>query len=314
MDDLDGPDGGIVEGRRSTPVRAVEEGLPPGQAENRVSLTYLAPPDDLKALFGPLYRFIAARKDIADHTRADFAQLRFMLQGEGEYIFADGRRVITPATCLLGPTNGATHFEVDGPMHVLGVSILPLGWAALGVPDASTMADDVLDLAAHFGDAWQQMLVDLRAIDDVEAAAEKLWDFLRPRVRPVSPAERTFVDAVDAWLADERSPRVTVLEEETGLSARQVARLCNRFYGAPPKFLSRKYRALRCALILALEHRDWQEVADGAFYDQSHFIREFRHFIGLTPSQLRDNASLVMRLTMMRRDVPGEFARLSRIS
>ena len=141
-----------------------------------------------------------------------------------------------------------------------------------------------------------------------------LWPFLRERTRAVTDAETAFIAETDAWLADERSPRVDVLQDATGLSARQVARLCNRYYGAPPKYLARKYRALRSALILARDNVDWADLCDDTFYDQSHFIREFKHFIGLTPNQLRDDASLVIRLTMNRRDVEGDFAHLSRIS
>lgn len=285
---------------------------------SQVSLSYLAPPPDLTDLFGPIYYFVANRRDVSDHTRADYPQFRIMLSGQGHYVFSDGRHVTTPTLCLLGATNAATHFVVDGPLRVLGVSILPLGWAALSLGDASAMADDVRDFAQLRAAGCHNIYGDMRAaIDvaaDVEQAATLLWRFLRDNVRTPTAAERAFVMATDSWLADESSPRVDALQAATGLSARQVARLCNRFYGAPPKYLARKYRTLRCASILAHEELSWADLAPDAFYDQSHFIREFKHFIGLTPNQLRANASLVLRLTMGRRDVQGDIAKLSRIS
>ncbi len=280
----------------------------------KVSLSYLAPPDDLSALFGPMYLFVADKAAVSDHTRADFAQVRFMLSGTGEYVFHDQRQVETPSCCMLGPTTAATRFEVLGPMRVIGVSVLPLGWAALGAGDAGATADNLFDLATRFGAHWSDLHGQLDAIADAEDAAALLWPFLRSAIHRPSATERDFVTAVDAWLADERSPRVDALQETTGLSSRQIARLCNKYYGSPPKYLARKYRALRCALILARDNIDWADLCDGAFYDQSHFIREFKHFIGLTPSQLRDDASLVIRLTMGRRDVEGNIANLSRIS
>ncbi len=279
-----------------------------------VSLSYLAPPEDLSALFGPMYLFTADKAEVSDHTRADFAQIRFMLSGTGDYCFHDGRRAATPVCCMLGPTTASTRFEVEGPMRVIGVSVLPLGWAALGAGDAADSADNLFDLAARFGSQWSDLHDRLCATGDAEEMAALLWPFLRAGIRPISATESAFVAAIDCWLTEERSPRVDSLQKATGLSSRQVARLCNRFYGSPPKYLARKYRALRCALILARDNVDWAELCDGAFYDQSHFIREFKHFLGLTPSQLRDNASIVMRLTMGRRDVPGTIANLSRVS
>lgn len=284
-------------------------------AADMVALSYFVPPADLADRFGALYLFTADKPRVADHTRADFAQLRFMVAGSGSYHFIDGRETRTADCCLLGPTSAATHFDVAGPMQVVGVTVLPLGWAALNAGDADKAADQALDLCEIFGAQWQAALEMLRQVDDPAVAAAQFWAFLRAQMRTVSEAERAFVAATDGWLTDEQSPRVEVLQEATGLSARQVARWCNRLYGAPPKYLARKYRALRCALILARDHVDWSTLCeDGGFYDQSHFIREVRHFTGLTPTELREKSSIVIRLSMERRDVAGEIAKLSRIS
>lgn len=284
-------------------------------AADMVALSYFVPPPDLADHFGAMYLFTADKSRVSDHTRADFAQIRFMVAGVGNYTFPDGRIMETPECCLLGPTSAATHFDVIGPMQVVGVTVLPLGWAALGGGDAGNAADKALDLRDVLGPQWQSMLDMLRDVEDPTTATTQFWGFLRAQVRTITESERGFVTATDAWLAETRSPRVEGLQEATGLSARQVARWCNRLYGAPPKYLARKYRALRCALILARDHVDWTELCDdGAFYDQSHFIREVRHFTGLTPTELREKASIVIRLSMERRDVDGEIATLSRIS
>jgi len=282
-------------------------------AADMVALSYFVPPADLADYFGAMYLFTIDQPRIADHTRADFAQLRFLLAGAGRYHFSDGRKVQTPEACLLGPSSMATHFDLIGPVQVLGVTVLPLGWAALRMGDADQAADDVIDMAAS-APAWHDALLQLRAIDDPRRGQELFWTFLRTRLRPVTDVERRFVGETDRWLADERSPRIETLQEATGLSARQLARWCNRLYGAAPKYLARKYRALRCAQVLAREDMDWQDVGGDAFYDQSHFIREMKHFTGMTPTELRDRASIVIRLSMKRAELEGEVSRLSRIS
>jgi len=283
-------------------------------AANMVALSYYVPPPDLAAYFGAMYLFTADQPRVADHTRADFAQIRFMLAGSGVYHFSDGRTVETPECCLLGPTSMATHFDVKGPMQVVGVTVLPLGWAAMRAGEADAAADDAFDLTVRFGAAWRDIFLVIRTIEDPSKAADAFWTFIRSHLHPVSETERQFVEATDRWLAAEQSPRVEALQQATGLSARQLARWCNRLYGAPPKYLARKYRALRCAQVLAREELDWSEVSGDAFYDQSHFIREMKHFTGLTPTELRERASIVIRLSMNRADIAGDIARLSRIS
>ena len=104
---------------------------------------------------------------------------------------------------------------------------------------------------------------------------------------------------------------------ELGVSARQVERLTKRIYGAPPKLLARKYRSLRAASLIGTSQLHWSEAAGDAFFDQSHFIRDFKRFTGLTPSQFQNDPPPVTRLTLAaprdpRRDRPARADQLTR--
>ncbi|MEJ7925849.1 helix-turn-helix domain-containing protein [Sphingobium sp. AN641] len=285
-------------------------------ARGPISLRYFAPPYALRSYFGSLYIFAVDMARYADVTRADVPQLRFMLTGGGDYHFHDGRSTETPEICLLGPTMGATRFILDRPSHVLGVSLLPAGWLALQGEDASLWTDRARDMAAcPTGDLHVGLLERLRTMDDPASMADEVWKMLSGLLRPLPSATWGFLHTVDAWLTGEASPRVEELVRESGLSARQVARLTRKLYGAPPKLLARKYRALRCSARIAIDRENWQTLCeDGTFYDQSHFIREIRHFIGLTPHQLLTEPSAVAQLTMLRRSLGGDVAALNRMS
>ena len=281
-----------------------------------VRLRYFAPPEHLRAYFGSLYLFTVSADTYADATRADVPQLRFMLSGGGQYHFQDGAVMPTPNVCLLGPTMGSTRFELDRPARVLGISLLPAGWLALHGGDASALADRLCDLAER-APVYVQLLEQLQALDDeqVEEMAALCWDALAGMVKPLRGSTWVLLEAIDAWLMGEGSPRIEALAETTGLSPRQLARLANKYYGAPPKLLARKYRALRCSAKIALDQASWQQLCDEAgFYDQSHFIREIKHFIGLTPHQLQTEPSAVAQLTLMRRSLGGDVAVLNRLS
>lgn len=286
---------------------------PDPNSDGMVALRYYEPPAEFTDLVGSIYLFTANMPFVSDGTRADFAQLRYMLSGRGHYTFHDGRQIDTPEVCMLGPTMSSIHFDVDGPLQTLGVALLPLGWSALTGCDACDHADSLFDYAAVDA-AHSEMLETLREMEDPDEAVGLLWMFLSRRFQPVAKTMRDFVKAADRWLAEESSPRVEALIEATGLSARQVARLTNRLYGAPPKLLARKYRALRVASLIATTDEDWRDIIGDAFYDQSHFIRELKHFVGATPHQIKNKLSIVPRLTMSRRRLEGRFSYISRIS
>jgi AraC-like DNA-binding protein len=114
-----------------------------------------------------------------------------------------------------------------------------------------------------------------------------------------------FVRQVDTWLAGSPSPDMDSLVEVTGLSRRQVERKCNALYGAPPKLLARKYRALRAAVAMVSDSESLDDLIERGFYDQSHLIREVKQFTGLTPRQIKAEPSVLARLTISQRTALG---------
>lgn len=294
---------------RTAPSFMVEAGQGP------VRLQYLAPPERLRSYFGSIYIFTAAVGQYSDVTRADVPQLRFMLSGGGDYHFHDGTAVPTPDVCMLGPTLGATRFELKGPARVLGISLLPAGWLSLGGGDASRLTDKLCNATDAREGAFSRMLSQLRSMDDPEEMAAYCWSVLTDWLVPLPLSTWQMLEEVDAWLMGDGSPRIEALAEQTGLSPRQLARLTNRYYGCPPKLLARKYRALRCSARIALDQHSWQDLCeDGGFYDQSHFIREIKHFVGLTPHQLQTEPTAVAQLTLLRRSLGADVAVLNRLS
>ncbi|HEX5536595.1 MAG TPA: helix-turn-helix domain-containing protein [Sphingobium sp.] len=281
-----------------------------------VSLRYWEPSEKLRYFFGSIYLFTTREPSYRDMTRADMPQLRFMLSSGGTYEFHDGRVAETPESCMLGPTMGATRFRLREPARVFGVSVLPLGWLALGCESAHLSVDQLYDAEKVHGPHFRTELERLRVAADVDAdqAAQGLWSFLEAQLAPITPAMIDLVSKIDGWLSDSDAPRIEDIVDDTGLSARQLARYTNRLYGAPPKLLARKYRALRCASQIVIDKKNWTELCDeGSFYDQSHFIREIKQFLGHTPHQLLSDPTAIARLTVQRRALTG-LMKLNRIS
>jgi AraC-like DNA-binding protein len=280
----------------------------------RVGLRYFQPARELRDLVSSYYLFHALMPRVQDSTRADFAQIRFMLAGRGDYTFADGEASRTATVSLVGPTMAPVRFAVDGPLIVFGISLMPAGWAALVRDDASRYADSAEDATAVFGSLLEEALDAMRCAHSagrMVAIANALMRALAGRARETP---LWFTRLTDSWLMGASSPRVDELVAASSMSARQIERLAGRIYGAPPKLLARKYRALRSASLLGSGMVSWQEAAGDAYYDQSHFIREIKQFTGLTPSRLIQNASPVTRLTLRRRELLGKMSPLALIS
>jgi AraC-like DNA-binding protein len=272
-----------------------------------MKLDYAPPPADLAEYISAFYLFDAYVDELQDIERADIAQFRVILSGDARVIFQDGREVDWPTQSVFGPRLGASKIVARGPhLRMFGFGLLPAGWAMAVKRPADKFVNQVMPASdvMTFDMDYMTSQIAARAtlqdmMDYVVEGARRLYSF-------ADNAPFWFIRAVDEWLEAELAPEITALEAKTGLSRRQIERLSKQFYGAPPKFLIRKYRALRAANAIANGQGDWQDFIDNAFYDQSHFIRDIKEFTGMTPSAIRNATSPLSILTFDRVRLAGE--------
>lgn len=85
------------------------------------------------------------------------------------------------------------------------------------------------------------------------------------------------------------SVSVTELAGKACLSPKQFGRIFSNYVGMMPKEYSRIVRFQKSLWLLQNHHRDYAGIAyECGYSDQSHFIRDFRHFCGLTPRELTE--------------------------
>lgn len=170
---------------------------------------------------------------------------------------------------------------------MFGAGILPRGWSIATSKSASEYVDRLVPASDVFTTEVDKNLPVLRACktgEEMVAWADKIFRSLKLRLKPETVE---FTQMIDEWLTSTHSPPVSDLMRRSPQSSRQVLRLVNKLYGMPPKYLARKYRALRAAQAYAEgNNEEIVELLD-AFYDQSHMIREVKYFAGVTPNQLR---------------------------
>ncbi len=287
-----------------------------------IDIRYFAPHPALRPYLSSYYWFESNLPSFSDMMRAELPQIRLITRGAASNRYANGVvRQAMPAQ-LQGPTTGPVYFTADGPLHLFGVGLLPRGWASLIGEPADRIADDCVDLGAILGPATDGVVAAmLQARTDSERVAAADRFFLALLEKP-HPAPLWFTRLTDNWLTDAMNPDVDVLVRASGMSARSIERMARRIYGASPKLLARKYRALGAAVRIGTgEASGWRDFCgngfsgsgcnDSGFYDQAHFIREFKQFTGMTPSRFVDGAAAITRLTIARKNMLPAMPKLA---
>lgn len=90
---------------------------------------------------------------------------------------------------------------------------------------------------------------------------------------------------VERLLAQPHEANLSQVAADSGRSARQVQKLFEEFVGVPPKQWLKIVRLQRSFVRLHQRSGSLTAVAyECGYFDQSHFIRDFKSFTGLTPS------------------------------
>ncbi|MDB5681122.1 MAG: AraC family transcriptional regulator [Sphingomonas bacterium] len=232
--------------------------------------------------------------------------MRFRLDdGSAEYRFADGTVQCATPVHVIGPTSTAFGVRAEGPVRLFGWGLTAGGWAAMLGGDASNALNRMIDPAALLGTRMMEVRAALQQATDIDAMTAIGTAFIRQLVAGSCDEMVRFARQVDAWLEDSQSPSIDDLIDVTGLSRRQVERKCNAIYGAPPKLLARKFRALRAAVAMRGRDLSFDDAIGHGFYDQSHLIREVKQFTGLTPKQIRDQPTALAAITVAQRIALG---------
>ena len=288
-------DGTAIVMRDST-AQALNAEWPPDSRltqQGLLRLELFPPPAALTPYITTFFRMRCDERSIRDIQPSSIGLMAVMVRGSGHMRFLDGRVEPSHLFTLQTPTAAAATFVIEGPWHLLGAALAPLGWAALTGLCATQHGNRLYDGAQVLGPALAEAANAVAQEFDhltVEALITRFSAAILASLRPIKPAHASFVRTVGEWLAQSITPVVADLQARSGLGTRQIQRLTDRYFGLPPTALARKYRALRAAVLLSRPSLSSDDIAavQDHFYDQPHMIREIRLFAGRTPARIAD--------------------------
>lgn len=174
-----------------------------------------------------------------------------------------------------------------GTTRDISVRIRPEATAALlGIQGAELRRGD-LDLGALWGGEWRSFGERLLQTDDADVAIRIVEAMLLRRILAVTPPREEMRLAVETLSRHAGANAVAMASERVGMTSRYLDILFRRHLGMSPKRFARLVRFSRCASAILRPEQDARgHEARLHFFDDSHYIRDFKALAGITPTQL----------------------------
>jgi hypothetical protein len=189
---------------------------------------------------------------------------------------------------VMGFCKKYTEFPLDNSFHYIGIRFLPTAFPALFRVDAKELSNRFEKLENVLSKTSQFITDHFSESDDFERVKQKLDDYFIAELNSLSIGlDQRFQNALAIIL--NKFGVVNVQKDlDIGLSQRQLRRYFEFYIGDTAKTFS---QVVRFQNILnakpstqSLQHS--KIFFDLGYYDQAHFIKEFKNFYGVSPSKV----------------------------
>lgn len=249
-----------------------------------MTIRFFRPPPALAGVVAWIYEHESAPAELGDlrWLIVPDGHVKLILPLSGDIVCTIGeRRSDHPASRLIlsGMRSLPGYLAFPRPVHALGVIIKPQAAYRLfdGHADVANRTLEASDVLGREVLRWQEDLGTLRRTEDRVAALEQM---LSDRLAQSPRRDPAFEHAVRA-LSGREPVSVTALARSLGWSTRKLERRFRERLGLPPKRLASILRFHRSYARLRKNAR-WRAVTESPYYDQSHFLKEFQAYTGLT--------------------------------
>jgi AraC-like DNA-binding protein len=188
---------------------------------------------------------------------------------------------------ITGLHDSYVHTEFSGRSHGMQVNLTPLGaFQVFGVP-MDRLTNRTIPLEDVFGRMAEALQQRLLQSSGWEARFAMLDTLFAARLSEASAPSSAIAWAWQRLTESRGRLSIGALAEEIGWSQRHFIAGFRAQIGLPPKMFARVLRFSQAVRLLnGSPATAWTQIAhDCGYYDQAHFIRDFRAFAGSTPGE-----------------------------
>ncbi|PCE64073.1 AraC family transcriptional regulator [Sediminicola luteus] len=222
-------------------------------------------------------------------------EMVFILGDDIKRYTSEEEFILQPRAMVLGHTLEPFYVEPTGRVQSFAVRFYPYGFINLIPATLGELANKETPLAYLIGKETAEALeTQIIAAADTQERIAIIERFLMDKLQSADTVDQIVSSTVTSLLQTQGATAIAEILKENGISRRQLERKFAANIGLSPKQMAKLIR-LQAALKLVLNEDDTkltQIAYDSAYYDQAHFIKDFKEFTGLNPKAFLGHASM----------------------
>ncbi|SIS64232.1 AraC family transcriptional regulator [Chryseobacterium gambrini] len=199
--------------------------------------------------------------------------------------------IIQPRCFVIGQLNRPLEIEPTGETGIFSVRFYPEGFLPFTTIPIKEMENTAISLEKLFGKDGQEIEQQILNANSTSERIKLIEIFLLDRLTDIETIDRIIKSTVETIITANGQLPIDELSRLTKIDRKQLLRKFSSAIGLSPKQLSRTIR-LQAALkmLLSDQFSNFAELAyENKYYDQVHFIKEFKEFTGSTPKEFYGN-------------------------
>ncbi|MBT2619351.1 helix-turn-helix domain-containing protein [Chryseobacterium sp. ISL-6] len=198
----------------------------------------------------------------------------------------NGENVVQPRSCVFGQLTQPLKIEPTGVTGIFSVRFHYDGFLPFATIPIKEMDNKAISLEKIFGTDGTELERNVLQAKTTEEKIAAVELFLLNRLN-METIDKIVQSTVDTILTANGQMPINELSKRININRRQLERKFSMTIGLSPKQLSKTIRLQSILkLLLNKEFTSLTTLAyDADYYDQAHFIKDFKEFTGLTPKE-----------------------------
>lgn len=224
-------------------------------------------------------------------------EMAFILGDDIKRYTSEKEFIMQPRAMVLGQTIEPFYIEPTGYVNTFAIRFYPYGFANFVTMPIKNLANKETPIELLFGEKTANKLK--QKIIEAKNSRERIEiieNFLLEKLNEKTTIDSIVKTTIDALLATNGSASISTILKEDLSKRRQLERNFKKQIGVSPKQLGKVIR-LQTALKMLLNKKaeNLTDIAyESKYFDQAHFIKDFREFTGINPKEFLGNENMTL--------------------